>query len=82
MAELHEVIVYSRARCHLCKVVKQTIRRAEGVGTFHWHEVDIDSDPDLQSRFTNEIPVVFIDGKKAFKFRMNQYDFLRKVGGR
>jgi hypothetical protein len=28
------------------------------------------------------VPVVFIDGRKAFKYRMNEEEFLRKMSGR
>jgi glutaredoxin len=79
MAELHEVIVYTRVQCHLCDVVKESLRRLEHRGNFHWREVDIDGDPELRGRYTTEVPVVYIDGKKAFKFRMDEREFLRKI---
>jgi glutaredoxin len=75
----HEVIIYSRQGCHLCDVVKQTLARLERNGQFTWQEVDIDSDPELQERYNEEVPVVFIDGRKAFKYRMNEQEFLRKL---
>lgn len=79
MSELHKVIVYTRARCHLCEVVKSTLRNLESRTDFSWQEVDIDSDAELRRRFTDEVPVVFIDGKKAFKYRMDEREFLRKL---
>jgi hypothetical protein len=44
--------------------------------------VDIDSDPQLRQRFNDEIPVVFIDGRKAFKYRMDGRQFLRALARR
>lgn len=81
---MHEVLLYTRAGCHLCNEVKSTLARLEtrGGSPFTWREVDIDSDPDLQQKFTDEVPVVFIDGKKAFKFRMAERDFLRRLQAR
>lgn len=79
---MHEVIVYSRKGCHLCDVVKETLVQARGAAEFRWREVDIDTDPDLQQRFNDEVPVVFIDGRKAFKYRMEQKQFLRVLAGR
>ncbi len=79
MPELHKVIVYTRTQCHLCEVVKETLRKLQSRTHFHWQEVDIDSDPELRRRFTDEVPVVFIDGKKAFKYRMDETEFLRKL---
>jgi hypothetical protein len=56
--------------------------RVQGKADFRWREVDIDADPELQRKFTDEVPVVFIDGRKAFKYRMDVSDFLRLLQGR
>jgi glutaredoxin len=79
MPELHEVIVYSRKGCHLCDVVKHTLARLEPVARFKWREVDIDTDPELRARFTAEVPVVFINGRKAFKYQLDEAEFLRRI---
>lgn len=81
---LREIVVYSRKGCHLCDEVKATLARLEKRGSlpFTWREVDIDSDPELRQKFTDEVPVVFIDEKKAFKYRMDEADFLRVLAGR
>ena len=79
MPELRQVVVYSRKGCHLCEIVKETLNKLQNRGNFTWHEVDVDSDEQLRSQFTDEVPVVFIDGHKAFKYRMNESDFLRKL---
>jgi glutaredoxin len=79
---MHEVIVYSRKGCHLCDVVKETLAQIGGDAGFSWREVDIDTDPDLVRRFNDEVPVVFIDGRKAFKYRMERKQFLRVLAGR
>ncbi len=39
----------------------------------------VTSDDDLRRQFTDEVPVVFIDGRKAFKYRMDEREFLRKL---
>ena len=46
---MHDVVVYSRKGCHLCDVVKETLRQAEGEAEFAWREVDIDADPELRA---------------------------------
>ncbi len=79
---MHDVVVYSRKGCHLCEVVKNTLTQVQGKADFQWREVDIDSDPELRRKFTDEVPVVFIDGRKAFKYRMDVSDFLRLLKGR
>ena len=79
---MHDVVVYSRKDCHLCEIVKSTLAQVQGEADFRWREVDIDTDPELRQKFTDEVPVVFIDGRKAFKYRMDVSDFLRVLQGR
>lgn len=79
---MYEVIVYSRAGCHLCDVVKETLTQASGDADFVWREVDIDTDQELRQKYNDEVPVVFIDGRKAFKYHMDRQQFLRALAGR
>ncbi len=79
---MHDVVVYSRKGCHLCDVVKETLRQLEGVADFHWSELDIDTDAAIRERYNDEIPVVFIDGRKAFKYHMDKDRFLRALAGK
>jgi glutaredoxin len=79
MPSPRQVVVYSRRGCHLCEIVKETLGKLERRGGFIWSEVDVDSDDTLRRQFTDEVPVVFIDGRKAFKYRMDEREFLRKL---
>jgi glutaredoxin len=79
---MHDVVVYSRKGCHLCDVVKQTLTQVEGEAEFRWREVDIDAEPELRQKYNEEVPVVFIDGRKAFKYHMDERQFLRALAGR
>lgn len=74
-----EVVIYSRAGCHLCDVVKEQLARLSRSASFTWREVDIDSDPDLLRLYNEEVPVVFIAGRKAFKYRLDEPEFLRRL---
>ncbi len=77
-----EVIVYSRKGCHLCEEVKQSLESLSQRAPFTWREVDIDSDEELRRKYNDEVPVVFIDGHKAFKYHLNEIEFLRKLQAR
>ncbi|HXZ81124.1 MAG TPA: glutaredoxin family protein [Terriglobales bacterium] len=79
MPEDREVVLYSRKGCHLCEVVKESLMKLSRRGGFRWQEVDVDSNEEFRRRFTDEVPVVFIDGRKAFKYRMDEREFLRKI---
>jgi glutaredoxin len=74
-----EVVVYSRKGCHLCEIVKETLAKLQRRGGFEWREVDVDADDELRRQFTDEVPVVFIDGRKAFKYHMDEREFLRRL---
>ena len=79
MPDTRNVIVYSRKGCHLCEVVKENLAKLSRRGGFIWQEVDVDTDLELRRQFNDEVPVVFIDGRKAFKYHMNEQEFLRKL---
>ena len=46
---------------------------------FRLSEVDVDSDPDLQARFGDSVPMLFVDGRKAFKYRATAGALRRKL---
>ncbi len=79
---MHDVVVYSRDGCHLCDVVKETLAQLQGEADFQWRAVDIDSYPELRRKYNDEVPVVFIDGRKAFKYRVDGRQFLRALAGK
>jgi len=79
---MHDVVVYSRKGCHLCDIVKETLTQIHDEARFQWREVDIDADLELQQKYNDEVPVVFIDGRKAFKYHMDARQFLRALAGR
>ena len=79
MPQPGEVIVYSRRGCHLCEIVKESLVKLQKRGGYNWHEIDVDSDANIRRLYTDEVPVVFINGRKAFKYRMDEQEFLRKL---
>jgi len=79
MSELRHVQLYTRKGCHLCELVKESLIKLHRRGGFQWSEIDVDSDDQLRRKFCDEVPVVFIDGHKAFKYRMDEQEFLRRL---
>jgi len=47
--------------------------------SFELQEVEIDGDPDLESRYREWLPVVEIDGDRAFVYYVDPDAFRRKV---
>jgi glutaredoxin len=79
MPEPNEVLLYSRKGCHLCEIVKESLVKLQKRGGFTWREIDVDSNVEIRRLYKDEVPVVFINGRKAFKYRMNEQEFLRKL---
>ena len=76
------VTLYTRSGCCLCRTAKEQLARARRRVEFELEEVDIDSDPALLALYNDEIPVIAINGKKAFKYVVEEKDFLKKLRAR
>jgi glutaredoxin len=68
---LHEVVLYTRAGCGLCDHAKAAIALARSEVEFAYREVDIDGDAALYAEHRYDIPVIEIDGRRAFKHRVD-----------
>jgi glutaredoxin len=73
------VTIYTRPGCHLCEEAKAAIYSSGCEGEFVLEEVNIDDDPLLRERYGYDIPVIFINGVKVFKHRVDPQEFKRKV---
>jgi glutaredoxin len=76
------VTLYTRSGCHLCEDAKREIGEAGKRVAFLYEEVDIDRDPGLRTLYNEEVPVVAIDGRKAFKYRLTAAELVRKLAAR
>jgi len=76
------VTLYTRAGCCLCDEAKRVLERARGRAAFDYEERDIDGDPELLRRYNDEVPVVAINGVKAFKYKVDMKEFLKKLAAR
>lgn len=74
-----KVTIYSRPGCCLCDEAKEAIHSCGCSAEFELEEVNIDEDPALRERYGCDIPVIFINGVKAFKHRVDPRDFKRKL---
>lgn len=70
--------LYTRPGCHLCDELKMLCKRLAGEFPIQLAEVNIETDPELRARYDQEIPVLFIDGRKAVKYRTTE-DALRRL---
>ena len=74
-----EVVVYSKPDCCLCDELKQQLQRLGTEHRFDLREVNILEDQQAFERYKDQIPVVFINGRKAFKYRLDEKEFLKRL---
>ena len=77
-----QVTLYTRKGCCLCDDAKRVLEAVRGRAAFELDEVDIDTDADLRSSYNDEVPVIAINGRKAFKYRVSERELLKKLAAR
>jgi glutaredoxin len=74
------VTVFYAESCHLCERARSTLAELRREHDFELYEVDIGGDPELEARYREWLPVVEIDGERAFVYYLDTAAFLRKLG--
>ncbi|HKB12817.1 MAG TPA: glutaredoxin family protein [Vicinamibacterales bacterium] len=71
--------LYSRPGCHLCEEMKVTIERVVKRADLdiRVEEIDISTDAALETRYGTEIPVLLVNGRKAAKYRVSEWELAR-----
>ena len=74
-----KLTLYSRKDCCLCAEMKDTIRQVSAKFPLDLEEIDVDGVAELQAEYRAEVPVLFIEGRKAFKYRVTVLELTKKV---
>ena len=82
MPDTPRVTLYTRRGCCLCEDAKRVLESARQRAGFDLDEVDIDGDADLRRTYNDEVPVIAINGSKAFKYRVTEPELLKKLAAR
>lgn len=77
-----KLILYSRKDCCLCDEMKAVVRAVATKIPLELDEVDVDGSADLKNQFNDEVPVLFIDGRKAFKYRLTEKELTSRLARR
>jgi glutaredoxin len=77
-----EVVLFTKPGCCLCDTVKAQLNKLRTMQPFELREVNILEDRAAYAKFHEEIPVVFINGRKAFKYRLDEKIFLQRLKSR
>jgi glutaredoxin len=76
---VHAVTLYHAEGCHLCVRVRETLLRVREEIPFPLREVDIGGDEELEAAYREWLPVVEIDGERAFVYHLDEAAFRRRV---
>jgi len=76
---MREVVLYTRSGCCLCDDAKEALQVARAQVQFTVREVDIDSDPALYDAHRYDVPVIEIDGRRAFKHRVTPRQLVERL---
>ena len=74
-----KVVLYHAKGCHLCARARETVAQVRREVQFGLHEIQIDGDPELEERYREWLPVVEIDGERAFVYYVDPDAFRRKL---
>jgi hypothetical protein len=67
--EGQRVLVLTRSGCHLCDQAIEVVAAVCAETGDGYRVLDVDGDPELRRRYTDQVPVTFVDGA--------QHDFWR-----
>lgn len=71
--------IYTRQSCCLCEEMKNVVREAAIRFPLTLEETDIDTSAELQAVYGAEVPVLFINGRKAFKYRVTTRELKKRL---
>jgi hypothetical protein len=60
--------------------MKAVIGEAARKIPFDFTEIDVDRAAELRQKFGDEVPVLYINGRKAFKFRVTARELAKRLG--
>ena len=73
MGSIRSVVVtlYHAPGCSLCDRARDVLAEARDEVAFELVEVDIAGDPELEARYREWLPVVEVDGARAFVYHVD-----------
>ena len=74
-----ELTLYSRPGCCLCDQMKSVIADVAHRIPMKLEVVDVDGAEELRKKFGDQVPVLFINGKKAFKYRVTARELEKRL---
>jgi glutaredoxin len=74
-----QLVLYTRRDCELCRDMEAVIDEVLPRFQADMKRVEIDRNPELEAQFGLEVPVLFINGRKAFKYRCTARELRKRL---
>jgi glutaredoxin len=74
-----ELLLYTRKDCGLCEEMKEIVSQCAKRYRLTIEEIDVDGSPELREKYGDEVPVLFVNGRKAFKCRWTSRELEKKL---
>jgi glutaredoxin len=74
-----ELTIYTRRECELCREMEEVVEAETPAFGARLTKIEIDGNPDLEARFGLEVPVLFVNQRKAFKYRCTAADLRKRL---
>lgn len=69
----------TRDGCHLCEEMAGTVRTVIAGTPVEFESRDVDAEDGLRAEFGLEVPVLLVNGRKAFKYRVTPAQLRRRL---
>ncbi len=79
MGSTPSVVLFKAEGCHLCERAQGQLQRLRDELGFEYEEIDIGGMPELEERYRAWLPVVEIDGERAFVYHVDDDGFRRRM---
>jgi hypothetical protein len=76
---VRRVVLYGKPDCELCDEMKAVVEEVRRTTPFSFEIVDITGDASLAAAYGLDIPVLAVDGRKAFKHRLDAAALRRRL---
>ena len=74
-----KLTLVTRQDCHLCHEMVAVVQEVRSKIPLEMELRDVDSDEDLLLRFGEEVPVLLVNGRKAFKYRVTAKELRQRL---
>jgi glutaredoxin len=74
-----ELTLYTRNDCELCREMEDVIAAELPSFDARIKRIEIDGDAALEARFGQEVPVLFVNDRKAFKYRCTPRELRKRL---